>query len=244
MSLADDSLQSVYDLVLEMRTLVVRLDGTPSQPGAIAQTGELVNAVSAVVEKLTLLIDRLIAAAELHEQLKVLPTQLLRPDQSEVFRKSVREAMTCELTSAVESAREQAATAGVAIAISDLRVLVIDALKKAESEVFGEEGSRVDLFYKLKKSESQLKRLTILTEQLSNDLQRISALHRDDLNDREDKARELLAAAHQSAQKRSITCLLIGLVFGCVFGSGYLTPKIETWLASELIYKPTQQGRG
>lgn len=71
MSLADDSLQSVYDLVLEMRTLVVRLDGTPSQPGAIAQTGELVNAVSAVVEKLTLLIDRLIAAAELHEQLKL-----------------------------------------------------------------------------------------------------------------------------------------------------------------------------
>lgn len=242
MSLGDDSIQSFFDLVHEMRTLVVRLDGTSSQPGVIAQTGELTDVVSAAVENLNLLVDRLSAAAELHEQIRALPTQLLRPDQSEDFRGFVREAMTSELASAVESARERAAEAGIAIAISDLRELVNEALKNAESEVFGAEGSRADLFYKLKKSESEIKRLTILTEKLSSDLQRISSLHRGELNDREDKTQELLAAAHQSGRKWSVTCLLIGLLFGGVFGSGYLAPNIQAW-ASELTYQPIHQGR-
>jgi len=135
-----------------------------------------------------------------------------------------------------------APTAGVSIAINDLRELINEAMKKTESEVFGAEGSRADLFYKLKKSESEIKRLTILIEKLSGDLQRISSLHRGELNDREDKTQGLLAAAHQSGRNWSVTCLLIGLLFGGVFGSGYLAPKFQAW-AAELIYKPIHQGR-
>lgn len=242
MSLGDDSIQSIFDLVSELRTLIVHLDGTPTQPGVIAETGQLTRSIAAAVEHMGELAERFAAAADLHAQLGNLPAQLLRPDKCESFRGSVREAMTSELASAVESARERAAVAGVSIAINDLRELINEAMKKAEFEVFGAEGSRADLFYKLKKSESEIKRLTILIEKLSGDLQRISSLHRGELNDREDKTQGLLAAAHQSGRNWSVTCLLIGLLFGGVFGSGYLAPKFQAW-AAELIYKPIHQGR-
>jgi len=243
MSLGDDSIQSVFDLVNELRTLIVRLDGTPTQPGVIAETGQLARSISAVVENMGQLADRLAAAADLHTQLGSLPAQLLRPDECESFRGSVREAMSNELAAAVEAARGCAAEAGVSIAIGDLRTMITSAIQDAEATVFGGEGSRVELFYRVKKADSEIKRLMGVNEKLSSELQRISSLHRGEMTARDEKNQGLLAAAYHSGQRSAVVCLLTGLLAGVLAGTGYLAPQIQGWLASELIYKPIHQGR-
>ncbi|GEM_PF-1350551 len=243
MSLGDDSIQGVFDLVNELRTLIVRLDGTATQPGVIAETGQLTSSIKAATENMEQLADRLAAAADLHAQLGELPAQLLRPDECESFRGSVREAMTGELAAAVEAARGRAAEAGVSIAIGDLRTMITSAIQDAEAAIFGGEGSRVELFYRVKKADSEIKRLAGVNEKLSSELQRISSIHRGEMTDRDEKNRGLLAAAYSSGRRSAVTCLLIGLLAGVLAGTGYLAPQIQGWLASELIYKPIHQGR-
>lgn len=243
MSLTDDSIQSVFDLVHEMRTLLVRLDGTSSQPGVIVQTNELTKTVSAAVEKLTSLVERMSASSELHQQLKALPSQLLRPDLSKDFRDSVREVMACELSSAVELARERAEGVGVAIAISDLQELFFESLQKADSRVFGSEGSRVDLFYKLKNAESQVRRLKRESDVLSKELNRISGIHRAELKEQKDKNLGLVSAVQQSARKSLTAYLLIGLLFIGVLSYGYLAPLVEGFILPAPANTQSHQGR-
>lgn len=119
MSLGDDSIQSVFDLVHELRTLVVRLEGVGTQPGLLELTESLASKIGVTGKSVGLYADRLADAAQLHEQLKALPRQLLRPEDSQAFRESLERALLSDATRILRVAYEAAMTTGCLEAVEN-----------------------------------------------------------------------------------------------------------------------------
>lgn len=118
-TLSDDSIQSVFDLVQELRTLVVRLEGVGTQPGLLELTESLASKIGAAGNSVGLYADRLADAAQLHEQLKALPRQLLRPEESQAFRESLERALLADATRILRVAYESAMTSGCLEAVEN-----------------------------------------------------------------------------------------------------------------------------
>ena len=119
MSLGDDSIQSVFDLVHELRTLVVRLEGVGTQPGLLELKESLASKIGVTGKSVGLYADRLADAAQLHEQLKALPRQLLRPEDSQAFRESLERALLSDATRILRVAYEAAMTTGCLEAVEN-----------------------------------------------------------------------------------------------------------------------------
>ncbi|MFU2604471.1 hypothetical protein ACM7OS_22525 [Pseudomonas aeruginosa] len=118
-TLSDDSIQSIFDLVHELRTLVVRLEGVGTQPGLLELTESLASKIGAAGNSVGLYADRLADAAQLHEQLKALPRQLLRPEESQAFRESLERALLSDTTRILRVAYEAAMKSGCLEAVEN-----------------------------------------------------------------------------------------------------------------------------
>lgn len=189
-TLSDDSIQSIFDLVHELRTLVVRLEGVGTQPGLLELTESLASKISAAGNSVGLYADRLADAAQLHEQLKSLPRQLLRPEESQAFRESLERALLSDATRILRVAYETAMTTGC-----------LEAVENALTEM----QKRIDTT----ELEKTAKELTATRQQNSALNNQISLLNA--------RSAELLKAAGKWHLTNFVTGLILGAVLSMLY---------------------------
>ncbi len=232
-TLSDDSIQSVFDLVQELRTLVVRLEGVGTQPGLLELTESLASKIGAAGNSVGLYADRLADAAQLHEQLKALPRQLLRPEESQAFRESLERALLADATRILRVAYESAMTSGC-----------LEAVENALTEM----QKRIDTS-SLERCQAAEERSKTFQAELGRTAKELTAArervkeHNTALKNQRDLLNARFAEHLATAHKWSLTKFATGAILGAVLSTLYLTPQIEDLLASEIIYKPIHEQR-
>lgn len=232
-TLSDDSIQSIFDLVHELRTLVVRLEGVGTQPGLLELTESLASKIGAAGNSVGLYADRLADAAQLHEQLKALPRQLLRPEESQAFRESLERALLCDTTRILRVAYEAAMKSGC-----------LEAVENALTEL----QKRIDIS-PLERCQAAEDRSKALQAELERTVKELAATrerakeHNIALNNERDLLNARFAEHLATARKWSLAKFATGAILGAVLSILYLAPQIEDFLASEIIYRPIHERR-
>lgn len=214
--------------------LQIQITGTKAQPGLLDRTEAMAEKIGAAGDGISVCVDRLAAAAQLHEQLKTLPGQLLRPHESAEFRASMQKALHEDaaqiLRVSYETALKGACLEAVEKAVAAIQAR-IDTAALERSHV-AEEASKV-LQDRLNRA---AKEITQLKAELDAARKLISG-HSTSLNILKTRCTDNLAAA----RKWSLAKFATGVILGTVLSNLYLTPQIEALLASEIIYKPIHQ---
>jgi len=144
-SVASDEIQSVFDLVNELRTLIVRLDGTDAQAGVLRGIAEASESLEYLRTWVSEIADRLQSASALSNQIKALPGQLLQPHESAEFRASMQKALHEDaaqiLRVSYETALKGACLEAVEKAVAEIQVRIDTTA--LERSLVAEEASKV-----------------------------------------------------------------------------------------------------
>ena len=230
-----DEIKSIVDLVDALDRLQIQITGTKAQPGLLDRTEAMAEKIGAAGEGISVYVDRLAAAAQLHEQLKALPDELLRPHESAEFRASMQKALLEDaaqiLRVSYETALKGACLAAVEKAVAEIQ-LRIDTTA-LERSLVTEEAGKV-LQGKLDRSTEDITRLNAELDAA----RKLISGHSISLNKLRDVMSARFADHLAAARKWSLTKVVIGAILGAVLSNLYLTPQIEALLAPETTHKP------
>ncbi|UUY09008.1 hypothetical protein LRS11_02955 [Pseudomonas sp. J452] len=234
-----DEIQSIVDLVDSLDRLRFKIDGTKGQPGLLDRTEKMVERIGTAGDNISVYVDRLAAADQLHEQLKALPSQLLRPHESQAFRESMQRALYEDATHILRASYEAAMTSGcleaVETAVTEIQARVDTAA--LERSYAAREASHA-LQSKL---DSANEEITKLKTELNAAHKQISG-HSTSLNNLRDVLNSRFIEQLATARKWNLA-IATGAILGGILSNLYLTPKIEAFLTSEVIDKPIHYAR-